>query len=33
MFQAKVLTGIETHILLCSVIFVFENCAMYEILW
>jgi len=32
MFQTKVVQKIKTHIL-CSVIFFFENRAVYEIMW
>ena len=32
MYQTKVVTKIKTHIV-CSVIFFFENHALYEIMW
>ena len=32
MFQIKVVKNIKTHILL-SIIFFFENCAIYEVTW
>jgi len=32
MFQVKVVEKIETQIL-CSRTFIFENCAVYEIMW